>query len=97
MQQQRQLLRQRPGSAKGVIFATLEDETGVTNVVLWPKVFEGYRRPFLQGRLLGVSGRVQREGLVLHLVAERIDNLDDRLERLNDGTGGLKPECRSFH
>jgi error-prone DNA polymerase len=76
------LVRQRPGSAKGVIFATLEDETGVTNIVVWPKVFEEYRAAFLGSSLLGVEGRIQRDGLVLHLVAERIHNHDARLGAL---------------
>jgi len=76
------LVRQRPGSAKGVIFATLEDETGVTNIVLWPKVFETYRAAFLGSSLLGVAGRIQRDGMVLHLVAERIENHDARLAEL---------------
>jgi error-prone DNA polymerase len=78
------LVRQRPGSAKGVIFATLEDETGVCNVVLWPKVFEAFRRPFLQASLLGVAGRVQRDGLVLHLVAEKVEDLSPHLSKLQD-------------
>ena len=78
------LVRQRPGSAKGVIFATLEDETGVCNVVLWPKVFETFRRPFLQASLLGVTGWVQRDGLVLHLVAEKVEDLSPRLSKLQD-------------
>ncbi|RDD63680.1 error-prone DNA polymerase [Ferruginivarius sediminum] len=76
------LVRQRPGSAKGVIFATLEDETDVANVVLWPKVFETYRRPFLQGSLLAVTGKVQRDGLVIHVVAERVTDLTARLAAL---------------
>jgi len=76
------LVRQRPGSAKGVIFATLEDETGVANVVVWPKVFERYRRTLLQASLLKVTGRLQKEGLVIHLVAERLEDLSDRLASL---------------
>jgi len=66
------LVRQRPGSAKGVIFATLEDETGVANVVVWPDCFERYRATLLKARLLRVEGRLQREGLVIHIVAERL-------------------------
>ena len=76
------LVRQRPGSAKGVIFATLEDETGVANIVVWPKVFERYRRAFLSASLLAVKGRIQRDGLVLHLVAEHIESHDTRLADL---------------
>jgi error-prone DNA polymerase len=76
------LVRQRPGSAKGVIFATLEDETGIANVVVWPKVFETYRRVVLGSSLLGVAGYVQREGLVIHLVARRLFDLSSRLHEL---------------
>ncbi|GAB5469792.1 MAG: error-prone DNA polymerase [Rhodospirillales bacterium] len=76
------LVRQRPGSAKGVIFATLEDETGVANVIVWPKVFERYRRIVLQASLLKVAGRLQKEGEVIHLVADRLVDLSERLESL---------------
>jgi error-prone DNA polymerase len=78
------LVRQRPGTAKGVTFATLEDETGVANIVVWQKTFEAYRRPFLASRLMMVSGRLQREGLVVHVVAEKIDDLSNELYRLSD-------------
>jgi error-prone DNA polymerase len=106
------LVRQRPGSAKGVIFATLEDETGVCNVVLWPKVFESFRRPFLQASLLGVTGWIQRDGLVLHLVADKVEDLSRNLAKLQQAgaTRGLdnamaradevrRPiqEARNFH
>jgi error-prone DNA polymerase len=64
--------RQRPGSAKGVTFVTLEDETGHANVIVWRAVAEAQRRPLLAARLLEVSGQVQREGEVIHLVAERL-------------------------
>jgi len=76
------LVRQRPGSAKGVIFVTLEDETGVANVIVWPPVFEKYRRPLLQASLLSVRGRLQKEGLVIHLVADRLEDRSDRLATL---------------
>jgi error-prone DNA polymerase len=76
------LVRQRPGSAKGVIFATLEDETGIANVVVWPQVFETFRRVVLGSSLLGVAGYVQREGLVIHLVARRLFDLSGRLQEL---------------
>ncbi len=76
------LVRQRPGSAKGVIFATLEDESGVANIVVWPKVFERYRRIILQASLLKVTGRLQKEGLVIHLVADELVDLSERLTSL---------------
>ncbi|MFC3632144.1 error-prone DNA polymerase [Paracoccus angustae] len=69
------LVRQRPGSAKGVMFITLEDETGVANLVVWPKVFEAHRRIVLGAGMIGVQGRIQREGEVVHLVAHRLTDL----------------------
>lgn len=78
------LVRQRPGSAKGVMFATLEDETGAANVIIWPKVFERHRRTIIGARLLGVVGRLQREGEVIHLVAERLTDLTARLNALTE-------------
>jgi error-prone DNA polymerase len=78
------LVRQRPGSASGVIFATIEDETGVANVIIWPGVFERYRRIVLGARLLAVAGEVQREGIVTHLIAERLADWTDRLAALAD-------------
>ena len=85
------LVRQRPGTAKGVIFATLEDETGIANLVIWAKVFECYRRIVLTSRLLACRGRVQREGLVIHVVAERLDDLSAELDGL--GALGAKAEA----
>jgi len=86
------LVRQRPGSAKGVIFVTLEDETGVANVVVWPKVFERFRRRVVGASLLRVTGTVQREGIVIHVVAEHIEDLSDRLAHL---AGGAAPAPRA--
>lgn len=77
------LVRQRPGTAKGVIFATLEDETGVGNVIIWPDVFERYRSLVLRASLLGIEGRLQKEGIVIHLIAERVLDLSHLLERLD--------------
>jgi error-prone DNA polymerase len=81
------LVRQRPGSASGVIFATLEDETGVANVVVWPDVFERYRTAVLKASLLAVEGRLQREGLVIHVVAQRLVDLSERLGELSRPPG----------
>ncbi len=78
------LVRQCPGSAKGVIFVTLEDETGMAQVIVWPTVFETFRRKVLAARLMKVSGRLQREGIVIHVVAERIEDLSYLLDRLSD-------------
>jgi len=85
------LVRQRPGTASGVIFATLEDETGVANIVIWPRVFERYRRTVLAGRLIGVAGRLQREGLVVHIVADRLMDLSFLLGELARGEALLNP------
>ena len=79
------LVRQRPGTASGVIFATLEDETGVANLVIWPKVFERYRRIVMTARLIGVTGRVQSESNVTHVVAERLMDLSHLLSDLAQG------------
>jgi error-prone DNA polymerase len=71
------LIRQRPGSAKGVMFITIEDESGIANIVVWPDLFERERRTILAASLLGVEGRIQREGEVVHVVARRLGNLAD--------------------
>ncbi|MEM9973790.1 MAG: OB-fold nucleic acid binding domain-containing protein [Pseudomonadota bacterium] len=76
------LVRQRPGTAKGVIFITLEDETGVVNVVVWRKLYERFRRAVIAGRCLKVAGRVQREGGVVHVVAEEIEDISWMLDDL---------------
>jgi error-prone DNA polymerase len=78
------LVRQRPGTASGVIFATLEDETGIANLVIWSRMFERYRRVVLAARLMGVVGRLQREGIVIHLVAERLVDLTEHLAALRE-------------
>jgi error-prone DNA polymerase len=79
------LIRQRPGTASGVIFVTIEDETGVANLILWPAVFEAYRRVALGASLLGCVGRLQREGIVMHIVAEKLLDLSPRLRQLRRG------------
>jgi len=76
------LVRQRPGTAKGVVFVTLEDETGVANVVIWQKVFQRFRRAVVAGRLLRVTGRLQRDNEVVHVVAEVIEDISDLLDTL---------------
>ncbi|MFJ1292650.1 error-prone DNA polymerase [Paracoccus yeei] len=78
------LVRQRPGSAKGVMFITLEDETGVANLVVWPKVFEAHRRIILGAGMIAVRGRVQREGEVVHHVANGITDLSRELGSVGD-------------
>jgi len=78
------ILRQRPGTAGGVVFVTLEDETGVINVIIWRSVFERFRRAVIAGRLLRITGRVERQGAVLHLVAEQIEDISPLLDSLAD-------------
>jgi error-prone DNA polymerase len=73
------LVRQMPGSAKGVIFITIEDETGIANLVIWPKLYERQRRVILSAGMLAVHGRIQREGEVVHLVAHRVSDLSNAL------------------
>ncbi|MGH6922833.1 MAG: error-prone DNA polymerase [Propylenella sp.] len=88
------LVRQRPGTASGVIFATLEDETGVANVIVWPKVFERFRAIVMGARLIKVTGRVQSEQSVIHVVAERLEDLSPLLSLLSAdplGAGGIAP------
>ena len=79
------LVRQRPGSASGVIFATLEDETGVANIVVWPDIFKAHRRIVMGARLMGVRGRLQREGLVIHVVADTLWDMSPALGALSAG------------
>jgi error-prone DNA polymerase len=80
------LIRQQPGTASGVIFVTLEDETGVANIVVWPRVFQQFRRELLGSQLMGVTGLVQRDesGYVIHLVANRLTDLSPHLHALGD-------------
>jgi len=78
------LVRQRPGTASGVVFATLEDETGIANIVIWPHVFEKHRRIVMTSRLLLVKGKLQREKGVIHLVADRLHDLSSWLDGLAD-------------
>jgi error-prone DNA polymerase len=79
------LIRQRPSTAKGVVFLTLEDETGSINVIVRPDVFEENRRAAMTARFLAVRGHVQRQGLVMHVVAESFLDLTPELRRLREG------------
>ena len=82
--------RQRPDTASGVIFVTMEDESGCVNVVVWRNLIERQRRELLGARLLGVYGRIEREGTVVHLVAGRLMDLSHLL-------GALNTQSRDFH
>ncbi len=81
--------RQRPSSAAGVVFVTLEDEGGYLNLIVWERVGARHRRALLGARLLGVEGQVQKEGDVVHVVARRLFDLSGLL-------GGLATESRDF-
>lgn len=78
------LVRQRPGSAKGVIFLTIEDETGVANIVVWRNVFEHHRAILMGARLMVIEGQLQREDGVTHLVASKLHDASTELLRLSD-------------
>ena len=83
-------VRQRPGSAKGVIFMTTEDETGLANIVIWQNVVERYRQAVIGSRLVAISGTTQREGQVVHLVARTVEDYTWML-------GDLVTNSRDFH
>jgi error-prone DNA polymerase len=88
------LVRQRPGTAKGVVFMTLEDETGIANVVVWQSAFEANRRLVMGSSFLLVHGQLQRAGEVIHLVAEKFTDLTPRLSEMRDDDRP-SPEVRS--
>ncbi|MBX3707399.1 MAG: error-prone DNA polymerase [Pseudomonadales bacterium] len=94
--------RQRPGTATGVLFVTLEDETGNVNVVVWASVLERFRAALLQGRLLRIKGVVEREREVIHVVAGQVEDRSDLLVALNvdqadDPPGSTPFLSRDFH
>src|SRR3569623_458367 len=78
------LVRQRRGSADGLLFLTLEDETGIANGVLWKDRFEAHRRIVMSSAMVSITGHVQREGIVIHVVTERITDLTPLLRQVGD-------------
>jgi error-prone DNA polymerase len=86
------LIRQRPGTAKGVVFLTIEDETGSANVIVWPKAFGKNRRTVMTARFLAVRGRLQRAGLVIHVVADSFIDLSATLPWLREGGDLFSPK-----
>ncbi len=86
------LVRQRPGTAKGVVFLTLEDETDIANIIVWPKAFAKNRRTVMTARFLAVRGRLQKAGLVIHVVAENFVDLSSQLPWLSDGGDLFSPK-----
>ncbi|MGB6968257.1 MAG: OB-fold nucleic acid binding domain-containing protein, partial [Methyloceanibacter sp.] len=91
------LVRQRPGSAQGVVFMTIEDETGVANSVIWPKVLERMRKVVMGARLVVVHGRIQRHEDIIHVVAERLEDRSDWLALLEDGENVSLPVANADH
>ena len=100
------LVRQKPGSAKGVLFITIEDETGVGNIILWPDRFEAHRTIVMSAAMISVVGKVQREGHVIHVIADRIIDYTPMLRQLGEmdlprltspadgASGGGSPDSR---
>ncbi|PZQ59051.1 MAG: error-prone DNA polymerase [Phenylobacterium zucineum] len=88
------LVRQRPGTAKGVVFVTIEDETGIANLVVWRDAFEANRRLVMAGAFIVVHGQVQKEGEVVHVVAERFTDLSHRLVDLRDDAAPVQAHSR---
>ena len=84
------LMRQRPGTASGVVFITLEDETGIANLILWRGVFERFRRVAKLSRTMLAHGHVERQGEVVHLHVAHLGSLDDDLDT-------LAARSRDFH
>jgi error-prone DNA polymerase len=78
------LVRQKPGSAKGVLFITLEDETGIANLVVWPSLFDRQRRLILSATMIACRGKLQREGEVIHVVADELTDLSVLLRGVGD-------------
>jgi error-prone DNA polymerase len=87
------LVRQRPGTASGVVFMTLEDETGIANVIVWPKVFEKLRAIVIGARFVAVTGKLQSESGVIHVVAERMEDLTPMLGLLSERGPEIDPRA----
>ncbi len=87
-------VRQRPGSARGVIFMTIEDETAIANIIVWSRTFEKFRPIVLGARYVAVTGRMQEECGVIHVVADRLDDLTPLLARLADSGAAIEGLAR---
>src|SRR3546814_17670816 len=81
-------------SAKGVMFITIENETGIANLIVWPRMFEENRRVVMGARLLGIYGQVQREGEVVHVIVKKLMNLSDVLDTLTQRDASFRSEER---
>jgi error-prone DNA polymerase len=92
------LVRQRPGSAKGVVFMTIEDETGVANAVVWPKTLERFRKVVMAARLIVIHGRIQRHEDIIHVVSGRLEDRSDWLALLSEHADALNvPVANADH
>ena len=92
------LVRQRPGSAKGVVFMTIEDETGIANAVVWPKTLERFRKVVMGARLIVIHGRIQRHEDIVHVVSQRLEDRSDWLKLLSeDGLAMKAPVANADH
>ena len=88
------LVRQQPGSAKGVIFVTIEDETGIANLVVWRKVFLAYRPIVMGAPMIGVKGYIQREGEVVHIVVQHLTDLSADFATIGRRGDAAQPQAR---
>jgi error-prone DNA polymerase len=88
-------VRQQPGSANGVIFMTIEDETAVANIIVWPKTFARFRPVIMGARYIAVNGELQKESDVIHVVAKRLDDLTSLLARLTEDAPPIEALARA--
>jgi error-prone DNA polymerase len=88
-------IRQRPGTASGVIFMTIEDETAVANIIVWPRTFERFRAVVLGARYIAVTGELQQEFGVIHVVASKLDDLTSLLSRLTENGPAIESLARA--
>jgi error-prone DNA polymerase len=88
------LVRQRPGSARGVLFVTIEDETGHANLIVWPSVFDAQRRLLLSASMLACRGKLQQESGVIHVIAEELTDLSDLLRDVGQRDGAMRETVR---
>ena len=76
------LVRQKPKTANGVVFITLEDETGMANIIIWKNIFRKYRKVIIESRLLRVTGKLQKDGDICHIIAKHIEDISYLLDEV---------------
>ena len=86
------LVRQKPGSAKGIMFITIEDETGHANIIVWPSIFAKQRPLILSAPMIACHGKLQREGSVIHIIADQLEDLSDMLRSVGARDDALAPQ-----